>query len=397
MKKIQNKICRICNSSNLYEVATLIEMPLTDEFVNGNNIGKEYLFNIEIGICCNCGIVQNINDTNMDKYYKDYQYTIAGSKFANQFMDKIAYKIKKSYYSDIDYVPKLLEIGSGSGEQLMMFKKYGFEVIGVEPSEYLANYANLKDITTIQDFFHEEMLYKINSQVDCILSSYTFDHIPYINKTFDAIKSILKPNGKLIVEVHDFNLIVERREYCLFEHEHYIYLNKDTADFLFRKNGFQIITFDLLNDNEKRANSLLIVAQINKDRNEVELKFEPKKEIEKYNLNFNIQNTINKIDEWLEKNKDKVVIAYGAGGRGIMTIAALKNYQVFKYIVDLNPKGNDIYSPKTHIPVKKTSFLLNEKADLIFVFSYGYFNEIVESLSIYGYQKEQFISLLDFI
>lgn len=400
MKQVINKKCRICDSNDLYEVVALNDMPFTDEFVTESLIGKEYLANIEIGICGQCGISQNLNNTNMDNYYNDYEYSVGGSKFANSFMDTLAKKTKELFFKDYDYMPSVLEIGSGSGEQLMMFKKYGFSVIGVEPSEYLTNYANSNDITTIHDFFYAGMLDKIKEKylnIDCVVSSYTFDHIPYINETFDAIKSILKPDGKLIIEVHDLDLIIQRKEYCLFEHEHYIYLNKATAKYLFEKNGFEIVTYDLLDEKEKRGNSLLIVAQ-KKSNNLAEVMPQPKKEIDRMkDLNFNIQTTINKIDTWLEKNQDKKLVAYGAGGRGVMTIAALKNYKNFKYVVDQNPKGENIFLPKTHLLVEKPQKLASDNADLILVFSYGYFEEIIESLSIYDYTRDQFVSLLDFV
>ncbi|MFA6395851.1 MAG: hypothetical protein WCW84_07780 [Sulfurimonas sp.] len=47
MKKINEKNCRICDSTDLYEVITLSNMPFTDEFIDENHLGKEYFSNIE--------------------------------------------------------------------------------------------------------------------------------------------------------------------------------------------------------------------------------------------------------------------------------------------------------------------------------------------------------------
>ena len=71
----------------------------------------------------------------------------------------------------------------------------------------------------------------------------------------------MKDNGVLIIEVHDLDLISERNEYCLFEHEHYTYLNKETMHQFLTSNGFELITYNLLDESEKRANSLLVVAK----------------------------------------------------------------------------------------------------------------------------------------
>ena len=393
-----NFICRLCGGSNLHEVVVLKSMPFTDEFVKKENIGKEYLNDIEIGVCSDCGITQNINDTDMANYYNDYEYSVGGSRKANKFMKILADRTKDTFFEDTSsLVPTVLEIGSGSGEQLEMFKSSGFCVIGVEPSEPLSKVANKKDILTLNNFFNDDLIKSIPSdfrELDCIISSYTFDHIPYINDTFKTINKILKDDGKLIVEVHDLDLITKRIEFCLFEHEHYIYLNKQTAMDLFRLNGFDIITFDLLSDEEKRANSLLIVAEKCRDKPlmaskvsiDVSLKLLSEKVFE------NIQN----IDTWLEANRDKKIAGYGCGGRGVMTLAALKNYSFVDFVVDKNPKGENIYLPKTHLPVKNIMALKNNRVDYIIIFSYGYFDEIVEELTSYGYSRDQFISLLDF-
>jgi SAM-dependent methyltransferase len=373
-------------------------MPLTDEFIF-NIHKKEYLANIEIGICEDCNVVQNLNNTNMDKYYNDYVYSVGSSSFALQFMEDLASIIKEIYFP-IQKNICVLEIGSGSGEQLNAFKNLGFDVIGIEPSNDLSDYANKNNIQTICDFFSPVILNVLPEkfkQVDCIISSYTFDHIPYLNETFDACKALLNANGVLIVEIHDLDLIMERKEFCLFEHEHYYYLNRYSAIEIFWKNGFEILTFDLLNESKKRANSLLIVAKkITNESKKISIdKAEYLNKI--VYLQSNIQKTITKIDDWLFENKDKSIVAYGAGGRGVMTLAGLKNYSYFSYVVDQNPKGETIYTPKTHLSVYKPDKLSSENIDLIFIFSFGYTNEIIENLSLYGYKKSQFISLLDFM
>jgi SAM-dependent methyltransferase len=373
-------------------------MPFTDEFIKKENVGKEYLSDIEISVCSFCGITQNVNDTDMDNYYNDYEYSVGGSAKAKKFMAVLADRTKDSFFNVAsDSVPKVLEIGSGSGEQLEMYRNSGFSVIGVEPSKLLSRIANEKDIPTLNYFFNDDLIKSIPEEfreLDCIVSSYTFDHIPYINETFKTIDKILKDDGKLIVEVHDLDLIRKRNEFCLFEHEHYIYLNKKTAEYLFKLNGFNIITFDLLSDEEKRANSLLIVAEKCSDRSIVESKNVFDSGLE--TLNDKISKNIENIDSWLEANRHKKIAGYGCGGRGVMTLAALKNYSCIEFVVDKNPKGKNIFLPKTHLPVKEITALKDNKVDFIIIFSYGYFDEIIEELIPYGYRRDQFISLLEF-
>jgi SAM-dependent methyltransferase len=399
--KIEN--CRFCNKNNLKEVLILKDMPFTDEFIVLNEKKNEYIADVKIGICNDCGIVQNLYNTNMDDYYNGYAYSVGSSGFALQFMEKLANKIKDTYLTSKNQKLYALEIGSGSGEQLKAFKNLGFEVIGIEPSKYLSDYSNNKNnVRAICDFFTPLILNVLPEEfkhVDCIVSSYAFDHIPYLNETLQTCKSILNDNGVLVVEVHDLDLIIERKEFCLFEHEHYYYLNRYSSYELFWENGFEILTFDLMPNSEKRGNSLLIVAQ---KRSEISLKMNlnnlDKSYLKSINyLHKNVEEFISKVDDWLYQNKDKTIVAYGAGGRGVITLAGLQNSGFFSYVVDRNPKGLDILTPKTRLPVYTPDKLIENKADLVFIFSYGYTDEIIKDLTLHGYDASQFVSLLTFV
>ncbi len=374
-------------------------MPLTDEFISNEKIGKEFLGDIEIGICSTCGCSQNLNDTDMDVYYNDYTYSVQSSGFAIQFMKSLALKVKNKFFKKIRS-PRVIEIGSGTGEQLLEFKKLGFEVLGVEPSKKLVEHAVSMGIPTLHDFFDENIYEKLPDnfkQADLIMSSYTFDHIPQPVSVLNKIHEILSPGGIMIHEVHDLDLIKKRNEYCLFEHEHYTYLNEKTMSSLLGKSKFKVETYHLLSQKEKRANSLLVTAR--KIDFQKKYKVDINHELDQLNLlNFNVNQAIQRIQTWLQENSKLSIVAYGAGGRGIMTIAALNDFSAFKYIVDKNPKAKNIFAPKSHLQVFGLEELEKDRADIILVFSFGYYKEIVEELGKrFNYKPGQFISILEIL
>lgn len=402
MKEIkQTRIsnCRICDANNFQEVILLLQMPLTDEFISKERIGKEFLADIHIAVCNSCGCTQNINDIDMREYYLDYTYSVHSSNIANLFMRTLSERVKTNYFS-LRKNPKVIEIGSGTGEQLLEFKKLGFNVLGVEPSIKLAYYANSIGVKTLAVFFDEntkEFAELAFRKADIVVASYTFDHLPRPVEVLKNIHHILNDNGILVIEVHNLELIRQRNEYCLFEHEHYTYLNEQTMTYLLNQNNFEVLTFDLLSENEKRANSLLVVAR--KTDKIVTCAINVSDEIEKTkNFNSEIKKSIERIDQWLLKNKYFKIVAYGAGGRGIMTIAALNHQEIIKYIVDKNPKARNIFAPKSHLPVYSIDELENNRADKILIFSFGYYNEIVSELcEIVDYTPEQFTSILELL
>ena len=118
--------------------------------------------------------------------------------------------------------------------------------------------------------------------------------------------------------------IVERTEFCLFEHEHTIYMNSRDITKLFESQGFAVLSINPLDDSITRANSLLVVARKNN------IKTNPTTDLHAgeafTNLSDRIQKTISKLDDWiLNLPEESVLIGYGAGGRGVMTLAALDN------------------------------------------------------------------------
>ena len=400
-------VCRVCKSSDLYKFLKLDDMPFTDDFVKQGEIGTEFLYPINIFYCKNCNTVQTQHDVAVDEYYEDYQYSVGASTFASNFMNGIAQKLYHDYFKGEENI-KVLEVGSGDGEQLVPFKELGCKVLGYEPSSFLVEVAAGKGIPSVQGLFDEnaaDTLPEEFKQVSIILLSYTFDHIPDPIGFLNAVKKILnKKNGILVIENHDLEKIFERQEYCLFEHEHSIYLTKATAISLAKRNGFEVVEFDVLPDEKRRANSLIFVmTQQGSD-------FAPKA-INEYPLqDYNNTGFYDKESEEIIKGIDnfekyidaalaagKTIAGYGAGGRGIMTLSALKNADKLQYIVDKKPKASGVYAPKFHLPVYEIDQLEKQPVDEVIVFSFGYMKEIKEDLKNMGYKENQILSMLDIL
>lgn len=255
--------CRICGGKSLHRFLHLPQMPLTDDFIPPSHLGHEFLEDINIFVCNDCLTAQTQIDVESRAYYEDYQYSVGNSTKAKRFMKLMAENLQLNYYPKIKG-KKILEIGSGDGEQLVAFKETGCRVLGYEPSSELCQLARSKGVPTIQGLFSADSVSTLPEdfkEVDVVFLSFTFDHLPNPKAFLAACHSILnKKNGLLVVEVHDFEKIIKRKEYCLFEHEHSIYLTEATAQKLCESEKFTIINFDLIAEEDRRANSLIFVA-----------------------------------------------------------------------------------------------------------------------------------------
>ena len=116
-----------------------------------------------------------------------------------------------------------------------------------------------------------------------------------------------------------------------------------------------------------------------------------------YDFGNKIEKAITNLDNYVQKqtNKGKKIAGYGAGGRGIMTLANMKTSSKLDFLIDKNPKSKEIYTPSSNIPVVGLKHLEENSIDEIIVFSYGYINEIKNELNTYGYQSNQIKSFID--
>lgn len=397
--------CRVCSNKKVSKILHFKDMPFTDEFIPRKNIGREFIYDIDIFLCDYCYTVQTQHDVDIDKYYIDYKYSVGQSSKALKFMDTLATKINNDFFLK-EKKKSILEVGSSDGTQLKQFKKLGFDVLGAEPSAQLSNIANKRKIKTLNKLFSENVSkdFEANNQkFNIVLLTYTFDHLPEPGIFLKNCNKILKnENGFLIIEVHDLEQIYKKNEFCLFEHEHSIYLTKKSASRLLKKYNFEIIDFNFIGEDIRRANSLLFIAK--KKKNIVECKTEMDESFKVFesksfynSFEKKIKNGINNLDKYISNRTSigKKIAGYGAGGRGVMTLANMKNSSQLDFLIEKNPKSKKIYTPSSNLPVVSLDYLNENPIDEILVFSYGYMDEIKEELKTYGYQKNQIISFID--
>ena len=397
--------CRACDGSRLEEVLCLPAMPLTDDFVPPERLGQEFREDIKVFVCCDCWTTQTLHDVNMGDYYEDYQYSVGASPTAARFMTRLAANVTEKYFARRSGT-RVLEVGSGDGAQLLAFQQQGCRALGYEPSSWLTRTAEAKGVPTVQGLFDagaRRHLPEEFKQADAIVLSYTLDHLPQPGAFLRTARSILDPDaGILVVEVHDLAKIFARQEFSLFEHEHTVYLTEQTAQALAAREEFVIVDFNPVAEADRRANSLLFIAtpvgsrfarepaQVSASAEFSDLSFY-RSQWEK------IRRGIANLDAFVDRltAAGRTVAGYGAGGRGVLTLAAMQSAPRVRYLADRKPKRPGLVTPKSGVPLVGLDKLRESPVDDILVFSFGYMKEIQAELASMGYRPEQFHSLVD--
>lgn len=108
----------------------------------------------------------------------------------------------------------MLDIGCGYGKQLYYFKKKGWEVLGIEPSEALVEAVKAQGIPVISATYDEVDFSKIGF-FDVVTINFVLEHVPNPRDLLQKAHAKLKPGGVLFLQSpNDFNQFQLTVEEC---------------------------------------------------------------------------------------------------------------------------------------------------------------------------------------
>ena len=150
-----------------------------------------------------------------------------------QFMKKII--PKKS---------RVLEIGSGHGFFLEIMKTNGFDIIGYDISKEKRKYSKKITDVPVYDININEKI-PADNKFDIVVLFHTLEHITDPITLLKNIKKLLKPKGKILIEVpnsDDFHLKLNKfyKEFY-WERAHIHYFNPNKLKYVIHKSGFKNI------------------------------------------------------------------------------------------------------------------------------------------------------------
>jgi len=141
------------------------------------------------------------------KYYESADY-ISHTDSKAGFMAKIYQWVKKYSLSKklrlvnaLNRGPgKLLDIGAGTGDFLVLSKKYQWDVQGVEPNFYAGNLSASKGVDLVKNIDELE-----GQLFDVVTLWHVLEHLPNLDNTLLKIEALVRPGGNLIIAVPNYN------------------------------------------------------------------------------------------------------------------------------------------------------------------------------------------------
>ncbi len=378
--------CRNC-STPITEFFSLGQMPPINTFLKEEDIAKEKKYNLSVGFCPSCYLVQLIDIIAPEEIFKDYIYFSSTSKLFVEHCKDVARDLTAKLGLTKDSL--VLETASNDGAQLQAFKDLGIPVLGVDPAANIAKVANEKGIKTIAEFFNYDFAKKLkaeqNIQADLVFGANVLAHVPEIVDFAKGLKEILKPKGTAVFEFPYLKGLMENKFDTIY-HEHVFYYSLIALINIFKNADLEL--YDV-NMTPMQGGSLMIFISnpgafpiteniTNLVKEELAGGFDKLETYQK--IEKNVLTLKGELIALLEKIKleGKKVGGYSSPAKGNILLNYFginKNY--LDFVVDKSPAKQGLYTPGTHMMVYPVDKIQEAKPDYLLVLCWNIADEVI--------------------
>lgn len=379
------------------------QMPIANGFLTPEEKQKEYFFQMQVGFCQKCGMVQLVDQPSREQmFHENYAFFSSTSKYMAEHFRKFADHVKSAYLKDAKD-PFVVELGSNDGIMIGNFARDGIRHLGVEPSANVAKVAQEKGINTVVKFFGEELVEEIlakHGQADAITSANVMCHIPYLHSVAKGIKRLLKPKGVFLYEDPYLADIVEKTSYDQIYDEHVFFFSVQSVSYLFESHGMEVI--DVQPQGTHGGSMRYVISH--KGAYSVSANVTAQREKER-KLGLHLPETYEKLRRNIEKSRDslvsvlkdlkrqgKRVVGYGATSKS----TTITNYcgigpDLVEFISDTTPIKQGKLSPGVHIPVRPYEEFQKSHPEYTLLFAWNHAQEIMAKEKQYEAQGGKWI------
>lgn len=378
--------CRVCEHS--YEsFVSFGKQPIANNFLEPKDFSKEYFFEMKVGFCEKCKMVQLIDQPAPEQmFHENYAFFSSTSEFMKVHFKNFANSISEKYLTPSSFV---VEMGSNDGIMLQNFKNNNYKHLGVEPSKNVAEVAQEKGINTVNAFFSEETADKIVAeygQADAFLAANVMCHIPFIHSIASGVKKLLSPKGVMAFEDPYLGDIIQKTSYDQIYDEHVFFFSVESVSNAFLPHGLEVI--DCIPQKTHGGSMGYVLSHVGAHpvSENVKKQLQVEKELGLSNIATyqkfakNVEQSKKDLVELLEKlrSEGKTVVGYGATSKS----TTILNYcnigkEHISFISDTTPIKQGKFTPGTHIPVKPYNDFKNNFPDYALLFAWNHKDEII--------------------
>lgn len=373
--------------------------PLANALLPSSNAAECEQYNLEVMLCDACGLAQLKDLVDPTKLFSEYVYFSSNS----DTMLKSASSLVEQILPTLAANALVVEIASNDGYLLKNYVEQDVKVLGIDPAENIAKHANENGIPTLCDFFGEKLAIRLSSEgkkADIIHANNVMAHVPDINSFIRGIKTLLKPNGKAIIEVPYFLDLVKNLEFDTVYHEHVYYFSVRALKKVFENNDLEIIDIEKLSIH---GGSLRLFVSHTGESEPQAIVQSTLQEEETFGLHkpITFQNFMGQIEELKAELIEKLktlksegakIAAYGASAKG----TTLLNYfgigkDLLEFVVDRSPAKVGKFTPGKQLEIFSPTKLAQAGISHALLLSWNFAGEIMDQQKDFINKGNKFI------
>lgn len=375
------KKCIVCGKSTfLKRVIELGFHPPADTFVKKDQLlNAQNFYPLNCLLCTYCGHFQNEYFVSGEERYieSNYSYTSSNSPSAMSHWDEFADTVSK--HINLEKGDHVIEFGSNDGYLTLQFQKKGAKGTGIDPSPIMSEVARKSGVNAIAGFLGKGTVVKAvkkYGKAKLICGNNVLNHIENLNDAMKAIKSGLKDEGFLVVEVPSLKDTVGKYLFDMIFHEHISTFSVKSIDYLLKKNGLYIAKVKNI---PYHGGSLRVYASADKSKYnnaEVKKQIADEERIELFSpqtyKKFMAKITKDKNDLlatlYSLKKQGKRIAAVGGGARSNTLLNFYRlDSTVLEFLTDASKHKIGKFTPGSNIEIKDDNALLTENIDVALI------------------------------
>ncbi len=359
---MSRQLCRLCNRPVGQNVILKYHsMPSSAQgFLDEQELVNDHGSQLVVCQCKSCGLVQVKGEP--VAYYRDVIRATSVSQEMKEYRQSQFGKWIKKYHLT---GKKIVEIGCGRGEYMKIMADFPVKLYGIEHKKESVVYDRKSGLSVSEAFIEnaDEMIEYGPYDGFYILNF--LEHIPYPNQFLQGICNNLTDSGIGLVEVPNFNMILEKKLFSEFIADHLMYFTKDTLRLILECNGFEVLEVNEL------WYDYIISAVVRK-----------KKPIDIVPLKNQKDLITNQVWEYIDRVKVKggEVAIWGAGHQSMAVLSITEIYKEISCIIDSASFKQNKYTPATHIKIVKPDILTEGNITDVLIIAGGFSDEIAHIL-----------------
>jgi SAM-dependent methyltransferase len=376
--------------------------PLANALLTEDELGQpEATWPLDLAWCPACSLVQITESVPPEMMFREYAYFSSFSDTMVRHARTIAESLTDRCQLHGDSL--VVEVASNDGYLLQWYQRAGVPVLGIEPARNIARVAEeQKGVPTISEFFGRELADQLvadGRRADVIHANNVLAHVPDLNGVVAGFKTLLKPNGVVVVEAPYLKDLIEHVEFDTIYHEHLCYFSLTALDRLFRRHGLEIVDAERL---PIHGGSLRIFARhagastIGESVQTLLADEANWANSESHYLSFGqrveqLRRELTGLLRTLKSDHQRIAV-YGASAKG----STLLNYfgigaNTLDYVVDRSTVKQGRYTPGTRLKIYDPEKLTTDQPDYCLLLTWNFADEILAQQKQYRAQGGKFI------